>query len=155
MFGSFKPPYQRATVILVVLAAVSAAGAVLVGIEENPPGIALAMLAGSMLVTAFVHHWRTPKRFLALCAISFGLIVILVGILIAVDISVTGGHLPEPVAPAVESGGNALALMVAFLAVPSFFVGLLGALVVWWAGRRKSHCPTSASSRTPQGRLRK
>jgi peptidoglycan/LPS O-acetylase OafA/YrhL len=137
MFGSFKPPYQRATVILVVLAAVSAAGAVLVGIEENPPGIALAMLAGGMLVTAFVHHWRSPKRFLALCAISFGLIVILVGILIAVDISVTGGHLPEPLAPSVESAGNALALMVAFLAVPSLFVGLAGALVVWLAGRRK------------------
>jgi hypothetical protein len=137
MFESFKPPYQRATVILVVLAAVSAAGAVLVGIEGNPPGIALAMLAGTILVTAFVHHWRSPKRFLTLCAISFGLIVILVGILIATDISLTGGRVPEPVAPAVESGGNALALMVAFLAVPSLFVGLAGALVVWLAGRRK------------------
>jgi putative exporter of polyketide antibiotics len=136
MFGSFKPPYQRATVILVVLAAVSAAGAVLVGIEENPPGIALAMLAGAILVTAFVHHWRSPKRFLTLCAISFGLIVILAGSLIAIDISLTGGHVPESVAPSVESGGNALALMVAFLAVPSLFVGLAGALVVWLAGRR-------------------
>jgi len=137
MFRSFASPYLTVTVILVVLAAVLIAGAVLVGIEDNPPGAALAMLAGSMLVTAFVHHWRSPKRFLALCAISFGLIVILVGILIAIDISVTGGHLPEPVAPSVESAGNALALMVAFLAVPSFFVGLVGALVVWLAGRRK------------------
>lgn len=137
MFESFKPPYQRTTVILVVLAAVSAAGAVLVGIEDNPSGIALAMLAGTILVTAFVHHWRSPKRFLTFCAISFGLIVILVGILIATDISLTGGRVPEPVVPAVESGGNALALMVAFLAVPSLFVGLAGALVVWLAGRRK------------------
>jgi hypothetical protein len=137
MFGSFKSPYQRATVILAVIAGVSAAGAVLVGIEENPPGIALAMLAGTILVTAFVHHWRSPKRFLTLCAISFGLIVILAGSLIAIDISLTGGHVPAPVAPSVESGGNALALMVAFLAVPSLFVGLAGALVAWLAGRRK------------------
>jgi hypothetical protein len=137
MFGSFKPPYQRATVILVVLAAVSAAGAALIGIEESLPGIALAMLAGTFIVTAFVHHWRSPKRFLTLCAISFGLIVILAGSLIAIDISLTGGHVPGPVAPSVESGGNALALMVAFLVVPSLFVGLAGALVVWLAGRRK------------------
>jgi hypothetical protein len=136
MFESFKPPYQRATAILVVLAAASAAGAVLVGIDDNPLGIVLALLAGTILVTAFVHHWRSPKRFLALGAISFGLIVILIGILIATDISLTAGRVPEPVAPAVESGGNALALTVAFLAVPSLFVGLAGALVVWLAGRR-------------------
>jgi hypothetical protein len=137
MFRSFASPYLKVTMILVVLATVSAAGAVLVGIDDNPPGVALAMLAGSILVTAFVHHWRSPMRFLGLCAISVGLIVILGGICIAIDISLTGGHLPEPVAPAVESAGNALALMITFLAVPSVFVGLAGALVVWLAGRRK------------------
>jgi hypothetical protein len=137
MLKSLESPYLRVTATLLVLAAVSAAGAVLVGIDDNPPGIALAMLAGTILVTAFVHHWRSPKRFLALCAISFGLSVILVGTLIAIDISLTGGHLLEPVAPEVESAGNALALTVAFLAVPSVFVGLAGALVVWLTGRRK------------------
>lgn len=137
MFESFESPYLKATVILVVLATVLAAGAVLVGVDDNPPGIALAVLAGSILVTALVHHWRSPKRFLVFCATSFGLIVILTGISIAIDISLTGGHLPEPVAPAVESVGNALALMIAFLAVPSLFVGLTGALVVWLAGRRR------------------
>jgi hypothetical protein len=63
--------------------------------------------------------------------------VILGGTCIAIDIWLTGGHLPESVAPAVESAGNALALMIAFLAVPSVFVGLAGALVVWLAGPRK------------------
>jgi hypothetical protein len=137
MFRSFAFPYLTVTVILVVLATASAAGAVLVGIDDNPPGVALAVLAGSLLVTAFVHHWRSSKRFLVLCAISLGLIVVLGGISIAIDIALTGGHLPEPVAPAVESAGNALALMITFLAVPSVFVGLAGALVVWLAGRRK------------------
>ncbi|MRS12390.1 MAG: hypothetical protein EG823_04875 [Actinobacteria bacterium] len=137
MFESFEAPYRRVTVILLVLAAVAKAGAFLVGIDDNPLGTALAAIAGTVLVTAFLHHWRSPKRFLALSAISFGLVVILVGILIAIDISVTGGRLPEPVAPSVESAGNALALMVAFVAVPSVFVGLVGAIVVWLAGRRK------------------
>lgn len=136
MFESFESPHRSLTVILVVLAAASAAGAFLLGVDDNPPGIALAVIAGTSLVTAFVHHWRSPKRFLALCAISLGFVAISVGILIAIDISVTGGHLPEAVVPPVESVGNALALMVAFLAVPSVFVGLAGALVAWLAGRR-------------------
>jgi hypothetical protein len=148
VFRSLESAYLRVTVILVAVATVSAAGAVLVGIDDNPPGVALAVLAGTILVTAFVHHWRSPRRFLALCAISFSLIVILTGIGITIDISLTGGHLPEAVAPAVESAGNALALMIAFLAVPSVFVGLAGALVVWLAGRRKWHCPTSGSTTT-------
>jgi hypothetical protein len=136
VFRSLESAYLRVTVILVAVATVSAAGAVLVGIDDNPPGVALAVLAGSILVTAFVHHWRSPKRFLALCAISLLLVVILTGIGITIDISLTGGHLPKAVAPAVEYAGNALALMIAFLAVPSVFVGLAGALVVWLAGRR-------------------
>ena len=121
--------------ILIVLATISAAGALLVGIDDNPSGVALAVLAGSIIVTAFVHHWRSPKRFLVLCAISTGLIVVFEGTAIAIDIALTGGNLPEPVAPAVESVGNALALAIAFLAVPSVFVGLVGAPVVWLAGR--------------------
>lgn len=137
MFQSFESPYQRVSVILVVLAAVSAAAAVLVGVDDNPPGIALAVLAGTIFVTAFVHHWRSPQRFLVLFAISFGLSVILVGILIFVDISLTRGHVPDSITSAVDFSGNALALMVAFLVVPSILVGLVGALVIWLAGRQK------------------
>lgn len=137
VFESFESLNVRVTVILIVVATFSAAGAVLVGIDDNPLGIALAMIAGTALVVAFVHHWRSPKRFLALCAISLGLVVISAGIIIAIDISVMGGQVPESVAQSVESAGNALALVVSFLAVPSVFVGLVGALVAWLAGRRK------------------
>ena len=137
MFQSFESPYQRVSVILVVGAAVSAAAAVLVGVDDNPLGVALAVLAGTIFVTAFIHRWRSPKRFLVLSAISFGLSLILVGILILIDISLTGGRVPESVASAVDFGGNALALIVAFLVVPSIVVGLVGALVIWLAGRHR------------------
>lgn len=137
MLRSSSSSYHRVTLILMVLAAASAAGAVLAGVDDNPPGLALAMLAGLMLVTALVHSWRSPKRFLSLSAAAFGLSVIAVGILIAVDISLTGGHVPEAIAPVVDAGGNALALMVAFLVVPSILVGLAGTLITWLTGRRK------------------
>lgn len=137
MFESFEPPYQRASVILVVLSVVSVAGAVLVGVDDNPLGIAFAVLGGAMLVTAFVHHWRSPKRFLALAAGASGLGVITVGILIWIDISLTAGRIPESIASAIDTGGNVLALAAAFLVVPSILVGLAGSITVWLAGRLK------------------
>lgn len=137
MFTSFRSPYRRVSLILMALAAASAAGAVLVGVDDNPPGLALVVLAGTMLVTAFVHHWRSTKRFFALSAIAFGLGAIMVGILIAIDISLTEGHVAEPIAPAVDFGGNALALILAFLVAPSILVGLAGALVMLLVARRE------------------
>lgn len=132
-----RSSYRWVSPILVALAAASATGAVLIGVEDNPPGFALAVLAGIMLVTAFVHRWRSPKRFLSLSAVAFGLSVMAVGALIAVDIALTSGRVPEPMAPAVDTAGNLLALMVAFLVVPSILVGLVGALVTWLTHRRK------------------
>lgn len=137
MFESFESPHQRVSVILVVLSVASAVGAVLVGVDDNPPGVALAALGGIMCVTAFVHHWRSPKRFLALAAGAFGLGVITVGILIWIDISLTAGRVPESIVPAVDTGGNVLALAAAFLIVPSILVGLVGSITAWLAGRLK------------------
>ena len=137
MFTSFTSPYRRVSLVLMVLAAASAAGAVLVGVDDNPPGLALAVLAGALLVTAFVHHWRSMKRFFVLSVIAFGLSAIMVGILIAIDVSLTGGHVAKPLAPAVDFSGSALALILAFLVVPSILVGLAGALVMLLVARRK------------------
>lgn len=137
MFKSFESPYQRASFILVLLSVVKAAGAVLVGVDDNPLGIALAVLGGITLVTAFVHHWRSAKRFLALAVGAVGLGVIAVGVLIWIDISLTAGRVPESVAYAVDAGGNVLALAAAFLVLPSILVGLAGSVAVWLAGRLK------------------
>lgn len=137
MFTSPRGTDERASLILVVLAAVSATGAAVLGVDDNPPGLALAVLAGVMLATAFVHRWRSPKRFLAFSAAAFGASVVAVGMLIAVDISLTGGRVPQRIAPAVDAGGTALALAVAFLVAPSILVGLAGALITWLARRRR------------------
>jgi hypothetical protein len=137
MFESFESQHQRVSVILVALSVASAAGAALVGVDDNPPGIALAVVSGTLLVTAFVHHWRSPKRFLVLAAGAIGLSVAAVGILILIDISMTAGRIPEPVVPAVDTGGNALALVLAFLVVPAMLVGLAGSVTVWLVGKLK------------------
>jgi len=137
MLGSFAPPHRAVTVGLITLAALLAAAAVLIGIDENPPGIILAVLAGALFVTALVHHWRSPKRFLMFGAISIGVVfgAGLVGI--GIDISVTGNYLHGPLAAILEAAGSALTLVIVFLGVPSVLIGLTGAFVTWLVGRRK------------------
>ena len=137
MLGSLQPPHRLATLALIALAAVLAVAAVLVGIDDNPPGAALAALSGAALVTAFVHHCRSPRRFLLLSATSLGAVVVLGALGIVMDIAVTGNRLPASVTPVVESAGSALFLAIAFLGVPSILVGLVGAIVVWLIRRAR------------------
>ena len=137
MLGSLQPPHRAATFALIALAAVLGVAAVLVGIDDNPPGAALAALSGVAFVTAFVHHWRSSRRFLLLSAVSLGTVVVLGALGIVGDIAVTNNRLPGSVAPVVESAGSPLFLTVAFLGVPSIVVGLVGAIVVWLIRRTR------------------
>ena len=131
MLGSLQPPHRTATLALIALAAVLSAAAFLIGVDDNPAGIALAALSGAVFVAAFVHHWRSPRRFLLLSALSLAVIVISGALGIVGDIAVTGDRLPASVTPAAESAGSALFLAIAFVGVPSVLVGLVGAIVVW------------------------
>ena len=137
MLGSLQPPHRTATLALIVLAAVLAAAAYLIGVDDNPPGIALAALSGALFVTAFVHHWRSPRRFLLLSATSLGAVVVLGALGIVIDIAVTGNRLPASVTSLVESAGSALFLAIAFVGVPSILVGLVGAIVAWLIRRAR------------------
>lgn len=57
---------RKVTVGLVVLCCVSLLAAFIVGISDNPPGLALCYLAIVSLILAFVHGWRKVKYFLIL-----------------------------------------------------------------------------------------
>ena len=55
---------------LVAIGCVALAGALLVGISDNPPGLALLYGAAICLILAAVCRWRRPKSFLLLFALS-------------------------------------------------------------------------------------
>ncbi len=61
---------RKVTVGLVVLCCVSLLAAFIVGISDNPPGLALCYLATVSLFLAFVHTWRKVKYFLILLGSS-------------------------------------------------------------------------------------
>jgi hypothetical protein len=51
------------TLILLGISGAAAVAAFLVGIDDNLPGILLALAAAVTLVLAFVHPWRSTREF--------------------------------------------------------------------------------------------
>ena len=50
--------------------------ALIIGIDDNPPGALLIYLGSFVLIITFVHHWRESKKFLILFISSiFGAII--------------------------------------------------------------------------------
>ena len=71
MIDAFSTPRNRIkTLILLVVCGLSATVAVVVGIDDNLPGVMLALLAAIAFVLAFTHPWRTTRKFMFLLLAS-------------------------------------------------------------------------------------
>jgi hypothetical protein len=58
-----NPRFRKSTLGLLLATALLTAVAFIVGISDNPPGIALLYAAGLTLVLAAAHRWRKPRAF--------------------------------------------------------------------------------------------
>jgi hypothetical protein len=68
------------TLALIAVGCAFLAAGLVIGIADNPPGLALVYLAVSAWIAAFAHHWRRVKSFLILLVASlagFPLFVVL------------------------------------------------------------------------------
>ena len=61
---------RKTTFILLGICGVSLAGAFIIGIDDNPPGLLLCLTAAAALILVFVHAWRKAKYFLILSGAS-------------------------------------------------------------------------------------
>lgn len=145
MFTAFSTPQNRKrSVIFLALCAVLGIAAVVVGIDDNPPGLALAFLAACALMLAFVHHLRTPRQFLLLLAGAFGVFIVSV-VLHNLFEGLATYWLGSGAAANLFGGAGAGLFLLAVLVCPAaMLVGAVGALVA--AIRRPS-----ASRANPAG----
>jgi cytochrome b561 len=133
MLEALSTPHNR-TVTFILLAAccVSAIAAVSVGIADNPPGLLLALVAASAFVLAWVHPWRTARKFRYL---FYGSFLGLVGFaILAAVVDVYVGKWVSANAPALRGpleGFGTVAFVVALsLFPPAFVIGLVGWIVM-------------------------
>ena len=119
------------TFALAAIGAVLLVGPFLFGINNSPPGISVSYVGSAVLFAAFVHRWRKAKKYLYLAGasfIGFFLFAILHNLFYAIG---------EKYAEAVVLGQVLEVLsVVSFLAailvcLPGFFIGAVGALVLY------------------------
>ena len=139
MIDAFSTPRNRKTLILLVICGLSVIAAAAVGIDDNPPGILLAFLAATAFVLAFVHPWRTARKFMFLLLASvlgFVLFVILNIIFDSVAQNpATAGALQDLMqSPAFD----ALNLIIAMICPAAFIVGAVGSVAMFIHSRRQT-----------------
>lgn len=118
--------------------------ALLVGVSDNPPGIALAYLAATALVLAVAHPWRTAAPYRWLClggVLGFVVMAVLHNLLYALGVMSEG----LPALRMLFEVLHVAAFLVAILVCPpAFVVGLVGWVVTSIRTRRRSSAPPKA-----------
>jgi hypothetical protein len=128
--------------MLIVIGCVALVCALIVGISDNAPGIALLYGAMICLVLAAVCRWQRPKSFLLLFVVSalgFVVFAVLHNVLYGLGQLTDLGWLK-----AILELLHVTAFLIALLVCPAgVVVGFLGWIVAF-AGRRRAPNPTAA-----------
>jgi hypothetical protein len=139
MIAAFSTPQNRIkTFVLLAVCGLLAIAAAAVGVDDNLPGVLLAFLAATAFVLAFVHPWRTAKKFVLLLLASVLGFVLYIALNIVLDTAAqdpaTAGALQYLLqSPVVE----ALSVIIAILCPAVFIVGAVGAVVMFVRNRRR------------------
>jgi len=137
MIGALSTRSNRIkTLILLVICCLSVIASTVMGIDENPPGILLALLAAVTFVLAFSHPWRTARKFM------FLLLAALLGFVLFIIVSIVSDSIVQNPASSdalqnlIQSPVNeALSIISAMLCSAAFLVGVVGAGVMFIRSR--------------------
>jgi len=137
MIDAFSTRSNRIkTLILLVICCLSAIASTVVGIDENPPGILLALIAAVTFILAFSHPWRTARKFMVLLLAAVLGFVLFIIVSIVSDSIVQNPASSDALQNLIESPVNeALSIIFAMLCSAAFLVGVAGAVVMFIRSR--------------------
>lgn len=113
---------QKKTYVFLSLSILSIIMAITIGIDDNPPGIALCFIGSILFILALTYYWNRAKHFLLLAVFS------LVGLVISVTlhnmfVEVGGeGHFLGAI-------GVVFFLIAIFICPAVLLVGIVGSIV--------------------------
>ena len=130
------------SLIILAICGLLVIAAVVIGINDNLPGILLAFLAATAFVLAFVHPWRTARKFIFLLLASilgFVLLIVLNIILdtIAQNPSATGA-LQDLLQSLIV---DAFSIIIAMICSAAFIVGAVGSVAMFIRNHRQKTNP--------------
>lgn len=127
------------TLLFLVVCGLLAIAAGVVGVNDNPPGILLALLAATAFVLAFVHTWRTVRKFmfLLLASVLGFILFFLLNILFdfIAQNPATSGTLQNLIQSPLS---DALNLIFVMICVAAFIVGATGSVAMFIRNRRQT-----------------
>ena len=140
MIDAFSTPRNRIkTFIFLVTCGLLVIASVVVGINDNLPGVLLAYLAATAFVLAFSHPWRTAKKFMFLLLASVLGFILFIILSILSDSIVQNPASSDTLKKLIESPVNeALSIVFAMLCSAAFLVGVVGAIIMFIRNRRQS-----------------
>ncbi len=127
---------RKATFAFLAIAAISLVIAFIIGISDNPPGIALFYIAVSALILAFVYRWREVKKFLILLiasVIGFPIFAVLHNLFYAL------AELSSNISVLYQLLGffHALFFIIALIVCPpGILIGVIGSTVIYFKRKR-------------------
>jgi disulfide bond formation protein DsbB len=126
------------TIIILVICGLLAIAAAVVGIDDNPPGILLAYLAATAFVLAFVHPWRSARKFMFLLLASVLGFVLFVILNIISDSVAQNPATSSALRDLMQSPAmDALGFVIAILCPVAFIVGAVGSVAMFIRNRRR------------------
>ena len=139
MIEAFSTPGNRIKAfIFLTLCGLLAIISVVIGIDDNPPGALLAFLSACAFILAFVHPWRSAKKFM------FLLLAALLGFVLFIILSIiTDSLVQNPTTPGMlkdllqSPAFDAVILVFAIICPAAFIVGVVGSLAMFIRNRRK------------------
>ncbi len=109
------------------------------GIDDNPPGVLLALLAAVAFILAFAHPWQTARKFLFLLLASVLGFVFFIILNIISDSIVQNPASPSALQNLIQSPANeTLSLIFTMLCSAAFIVGAVGSVAMFIRGRRQA-----------------
>jgi uncharacterized membrane protein (UPF0136 family) len=139
MSAAFSTPSNRnKTFILLAICALLAIVAAVVGIDDNPLGILLAFLSATAFVLAFVHPWRTARKFMFLILASLLGFILFIILNIFLDTAAqnpaTSGVLQDLLNSPII---NAFSIIIAMICAAAFIVGAVGSVAMFIRNRHR------------------
>ncbi len=130
---------KNKTVILLVVCGILTIVSAVIGIDDNPPGFLLALLAAVAFVLAFVHPWRTVRKFMFLLLESVVGFVLFVILSITLDSVTQNPTTSSAIQNLIESPTvNVINIIIIMLCAAAFVVGAIGAVVMFIRSRRQT-----------------
>ena len=140
MTSAFSTPHNRKmTLILLAICGLLVIAAVVVGIDDNLPGILLAFLAATAFVLAFVHPWRTARKFMFLLLASILGFVLFIILNIVLDTIAQNPATTSALQNLLQSPAiNAFSITIAMICSAAFIVGAVGSVAMFIHNRHQT-----------------